>query len=232
MPIDLSSTEQIPEPLMEALSQFLSEFQGTDSLDALTEISGIESVQKELNSYAESHNILGFHFTRAEPSQVKAEGLVVQSGDDARRKFLRDHEERLSYEQKTKIIEGWKSYFNSQTNSSRDGKIWFNLTRSALTMLAAKPLLEFYGGEIVHMPFRKCNDLARFFREIGEPLVICCELKTNELATFRPLPWGRVWLSAFHVSVNDSASQEDLDVYMSRSLPPDRIIDISSPIPD
>lgn len=232
MPIDLSSPEQIPATLRDSLSQFLGEFQETDSLDALIEIAEIASLQKELNSYVEDQYVLGFHFTRADPSQINAEGLVVQSGSDARMKFLRDHKERLNSEHREKIVRGWKSYFTSKVNNSRDGKIWFNLTRSPLTMSAAKPLLEFYGGEIVHMPFRKCTDLARIFREIGEPLVICCELRTNELTTFRTLPWGRVWLSAFHVSVNDSASQEDLDVYMSCSLPPGRIIDIRSPIPN
>ena len=230
MPVNLSSPQDIPAPLAESLSKSIGVFKNIDSLDALLEMTDIASLQKDLNSYAEEQGILGFHFTRANLNRIRAQGLIVQNGDDARKTFLQEHDKRLSSEQKRNIVRGWDAYFTSQSNNSRDGKVWFNLTLSSLTMRAAEPLLEFYGGEIIHMPFRNSTDLASIFKTLGEPLVICCELSTSELKTFRPLPWGRVWLSAFHASVNESATQEDLDVYMDRSLPSDRIKNICAPM--
>ena len=111
-------------------------------------------------------------------------------------------------------------------NRVRDNRLWFNLTKSALRNGDAEPLLRNYGGEVVYMPFSQDRELSEILGSIGEPLVILCNLDTGNLSTFSTHPWGKVWLSSYHLRVNTDAYQTDLDVYVGSPVLPEQIINI------
>ncbi|GAB5520194.1 MAG: hypothetical protein RhofKO_24450 [Rhodothermales bacterium] len=90
----------------------------------------------------------------------------------------------------------------------------------------AESLLGYYGGESIYMPFKMDSEIAAILQNIGEPMIVECALNSSKLNTFTDLAYGRVWLSAYHTSVNPHAHPFDVDVYCSYPILPHNILAI------
>jgi hypothetical protein len=110
-------------------------------------------IVRELDAICESEGIVGVHYTRAIREQISSQGLLTRSDEERRNEFLETHGHRFTQAQRQRLIAGWASYFDEKQNGIRDGRVWFNLTRRAMSNGGAEPLLSHYGGEVVYMPF-------------------------------------------------------------------------------
>ena len=55
-------------------------------------------------------------------------------------------------------------------------------------------------------------------------MAITCSLDPNSLTTFLEFPWGKIWLSSYHLTLNPNACRFDLDAYQERPVLPDDIV--------
>jgi hypothetical protein len=76
------------------------------------------------------------------------------------------------------------------------------------------------------MPLARDEEIAAIFQTIGQPLIVECALAVERLHAFPEIPWGRTWLSTYHVSINQNALQYDVDVYSTESVPPNQVVSI------
>ncbi len=223
MAIDLSTCGNIPSNVSTILNDHIEEFRKIEFLDELLEISELHDVVVALDQVAESQGVVLYHYTRNFRETLAREGLALKSGKERRSEFLAQFKDQLSQSQIQKLRVGWDNYFNSEQNRSRDERIWFNLTLSALSNGGAFPLLSHYGGEVVYMPFSRDPDLSNFLGSIGEPLIVRAIANVDSLTTFDVYPWGKTWLSTFHKELNPDAIQKDFDVYTKQPIPPECI---------
>lgn len=223
MTFDLARAQDIPQEILSVLTAHHDLLGKVKSLDKLLERQAILEIANNLNKLAEQAGIVGYHYTRSSRVSIEANGLITKSGTTRRREFLEEHGYRFTPQQREKIQTCWDAYFKENQNRARDNRIWFNLTSSALGTEGSARLLNNYGGEVVYKAFSRDCEIAKVLESIGEPMVIKCSLDTREL---RASPWGEVWLSSYHRSVNPNACQTDFDVYTTRSVLPDQILSI------
>lgn len=226
MAYNLASVETIPVPLREDLTSQEEIFQETELLEELLERRSLRTAAEELNALCEADGVIGYHYTRSFRNRITTEGLVACSGDQHRRRFLREYGDRFTPSQRQRLLQSWENYFDSQQNRARDGRVWFNLTLNALGSSGARPLLYHFGGEVIYMPVKRDDEIAEILHSIGNPLVVKCALDTDNLTTFADLPWGKVWLSTYHRCVNPSSYRFDVDAYCTSSILPNCIIGI------
>jgi hypothetical protein len=87
----------------------------------------------------------------------------------------------------------------------------------------AERLLTNYGCENIYMPLTESPDLEAILSTIGQPLVVECELNPANLKTFMDYPWGTIWLSTYHKSINPRADVADQDGKQFCPVPPEKI---------
>lgn len=223
MAIDLSVCSSMPAHVSTILGNFSEQLREAKFLEELLEISELRDVVVTLDEVVKTKEIVVYHYTRNFRETLMHEGLSVKSGTDRRKDFLEQFKGQLSQDQIQRIRAGWAEYFNAEQNGARDGRIWFNLTPSALTNGGASPLLSHFGGEMVYMPFSRDHDLSKFLGSIGEPLIVRAVAEVDSLKTFGINPWGKTWLSTYHNKINPDAIQADFDVYTERPIPPECI---------
>jgi hypothetical protein len=227
MPIDLTSARGIPANILARLEPHRRRIARECYLERLSDDGDIASIIGDLDEHCIREGIIGYHYTRSFETRIRASGLVAVSGADRRKLFLDEFGHLFSDRQRRTITAEWVAYFTPASNEGRDRRVWFNLTTDALRDGGADELLRFYGGEVVHKPLTWDAEIAVVLQSIGEPLVVSCALDTDSLTCgWAPgeFPWGRVWLSAYHRTVNRHGHREDLDVYASQSVPAHRII--------
>jgi len=188
----------------------------------------LSKIVHELDTICESEGIVGVHYTRADRERILSEGLVPCTGAGRRAEFLKAQGHLFTDAQRERLRTGWASYFNEEQCKIRDGRVWFNLTRVAISNGSAEPLLSNYGGEIIYMPFSRDKEIRRILWSLGEAMVVECSLKIDSVHTFCDKPWGRTWLSSYHCSVNPEAFQWDVDLYTEEPVTPDAIVSIKS----
>ncbi len=114
-------------------------------------------------------------------------------------------------------------------NEIRDYDVCFNFTLKELGHEGTEYLLGYYGGEVINMPLCGDPELDAVLQTIGQPLIVECYLNPADLTTSSELPWGKVWLSSYHVSINPKACQHDVDAHHSKSVRPEQIISTKPP---
>ena len=93
----------------------------------------------------------------------------------------------------------------------------------------ADTLLTFFGGESIYFPLMEDDEIAAVLRTIGQPLIVEATLPATKLTTtFAEIPWGRIWLSTYHVSVNNEARPHDVDAYVMEPVPRNNIVSINN----
>jgi len=216
----------MPADILSRLEDHVLLLQRLEFSEQFESHAALHEIVRELDAICESEGIVGVHYTRGERERFLVEGLVPRSGAERREQFLKDHGHRFRTAQRERLVSGWQSYFDREQNRVRDGRIWFNLTRVALSNGGAQPLLSHYGGEVVYMPFSSDSEIESILSEIGSPLLVECALQTDSVRTFCQHPWGRTWLSSYHRSVNPAAHQWDVDLYTEEPVLPNEILNI------
>jgi len=228
MAIWLDSVGQIPRIMLDEFRRLDRLFASCRSIDQLLQDPSLQRLAADLDELCLAEGVVGYHYTRALREQIAGQGLRLSCGADRRREFMSEYGHRFSEEQRGRIRQRWNDHFDEAQNRGRDGRIWFNCTLGSLEDDGAGRLLTFFGGESIYMPLTEDDDVAAVLRTIGQPLIIEARLPGTKLHTFRETPWGRIWLSTYHVSVNKEAKQDDVDAYVLEPVPPDNIVSINN----
>jgi hypothetical protein len=223
MSIRLDSIDDIPNDLINRLKKLKQLFAAYEFLDEIMEHEEIQEIIRKLDEICTQKGVIGFHYTRAVRSDIETYGLILQAGDERRKRFIREYSHLFTEEQIEKIKDLWQKYFTKNQSKVRDNRIWFAFTLTSLHS-GAKPLLLHYGGEQIYMPLIQDSEFEKTLQNIGEPLIVECLLKTENLKTFSENPWGKVWLSTYHTHINPHAHQHDIDAYQQTEVSSNNII--------
>jgi hypothetical protein len=224
MAIRLTSLDQMPKELRRSLKDFDSCFTKTKSICEVLEKRELYDIASELDRLCADRSVIGNHFTRAVSGEIIARGLESFSGADRRRKFLLQYGHLFSETQRDRISRAWGNFFDRSRPDGRDGKIWFNLTLDALENGGADDLLTYFGGEIVNMPLTGDEEIAAILRTLGQPLVVEAALSPKNLHVASEIPFGRTWISTYHVNVNRAALQHDVDAFTTEQVSAEQIV--------
>lgn len=226
MAIKIHSVAQIPREVLASLESFTGFFRKLNHSEQLLAIPALLQIAKQLDGICIREGVYGYHYTRAEKESIEQRGLLALSGDERRRDFLERYGHLFTDEQRRRILEKWRYYFTPGMRCSRDHKIYFNFTLDALKDIGAEYLLACYGGEVVNMPLCDDPELEAILKTIGTPMIVECILDAAVITTFVEYPWGRIWLSSYHVTLNPNAFQWDQDGYQEISVRPEQISSI------
>jgi len=214
----------MPEGLLDALNNWNQFFRSSKYLESLMEKEELKQLAQNLDQVCLEQGIIGVHYTRAIRTEVETHGLRPASGDMRRKEFLDQYGHYFTNAQVERIRKIWGEYFNSTQKRVRDNRIWFNFTLAALENEGADPLLTYFGGEQIYMPLKRDVEIGPILQTLGEPLIIKCNLNPHHLETFSEYPWGKIWLSTYHVSQNPNAYQFDQDAYQTDPVSPNDIV--------
>ena len=231
MAIRLDSIEGIPAASLSSLQQSDTVLRECQSIDQVLRHKELCRVAIELDQLCQVQGVIGYHYTRATPELIGRYGLLTSRGGDRRREFVETYGHLFSAAQLERMRRIWNNYFDGNGVQVRDGRVWFNFTLTALDNGGANRLLTYFGGEQVYMPLTNDKEIAAILQTIGEPLIVESELAPRRLHTFLEVPWGTIWLSSYHVSVNKEAMRRDVDAYLLESVPPSCIVEIRAAAP-
>lgn len=226
MAVNLNSLDQMPTDIRKSLQKYRHLFIKARSIEGLLEDVDIFGVAEHLDHICRKEGVICYHFTRAVQHEIRVRGLEVSSGADRRSQFISSHGNLFSEGQRRRIRQAWGEYFDEEAPTARDGKIWFNLTLNALNNGGADRLLRFFGGEQIYMPLTQDDEIAAVLQTVGEPLIVECALPTEILYTFSEIPWGKTWLSTYHLSIRQEALQFDQDASTRKPVPTSQIVTI------
>jgi hypothetical protein len=226
-PRRINTIDGIPEAVLRKLRDLAPLFTRCESVEALYEDRRLQDISIGLNELCLKDTIIGYHYTRALSHEIRSRGLLICDGQARRQQLLSSYGYLFTDAQVERMQKLWNGYFNERQMQVRDGRIAFNFTLHALETGGARPLLTFFGGESIYKPLMQDAEIATVLRNIGEPLIIECELPARELVTFTQTPWGKTWLSSYHISVNTQARQYDVDAYIERSVLPANLVAIA-----
>lgn len=226
MIIDLSKPQEMPAELLEKLDSVSPRVWASELSDEVVKHRDVWPIVQEIDEFCRACRVLGIHYTRADPTEIRDHGLLLRTGDEIRQNFLNQHGHQFSSVEIDRIKAGWEEYFTSQQVAARDGRIWFNFTREALFGSGAKPLLEMYGGEQISMCFRRDCVIGNKLSLIGEPLVVSCALSASDVNTYIQYAWGQILVSSYHKQKNPGAYRIDQDGSQRVPVLPENIISI------
>ena len=213
--------------LLEALGGFGAKFRRTRELDTLLSIPVIADVTRQLNDICLANGILAYHYTRAYRDRIAADGLVVGTGDDRRAEFLLTHGHLFTPDQLFAIRSAWEGYFDRIQNAGRDGRAWFSPSLAPLKERGIERLLKYFGGEVIYMPLVSIPSVAKVLEGIGRPLVVKARLDASRTYAFGEVPWGRIWLSAYHRILNRRAYPVLPDLRVQEDVAAGKILTIT-----
>ena len=225
--IHLDTLEGLPGKFLDRLRKHNGIFRDSLFLDGLIEKDfGIRSIVSEINAYCEKHHVKGYHYTRAEPLDIRKNGLLSRTGEVIRSTFLERYSDQFSETELQNIVHEWDRYF-VRFQKRRDNRIYFNTTMVALGNGGAAPLLDHYGGEQIHMPLNEHEHILRKLSQIGSPLMIVFSaLGADAEGIGQEYPWGMTAVSSYHRLINPEAHWSDVDAYISASVGTKDILEI------
>lgn len=195
----------------------------TEFSDELIENPVFQELIERLTDFSKDYNIIGYHYTRANKEDILKEGLKSRSGQEVREAFLSRYGSLFTAEEFDTIKKSWNAYFNRTMVESRDHRIFFNLTTTALFDSGAEPLLKYYGGEQVYMPLKGEPTIANKLQSIGTPLLIKAILDPEQLSNFYEDDIAKIAISSYHRSKRVDVDQYDCDVYQREPISPKQI---------
>jgi hypothetical protein len=228
MPVCVANIDGLPQGSLRILQGHSAALEQHTSIDELLAIPALLRVIEDLDALCIREGVVGFHFTRAMRGSILKDGLVMKAGIERRCNFIAEFGHHFTEEQRRRIQQAWESYFPGQQDRSRNGRVCLALTRQALIDGGAEPLLKHFGGEAIYMPLTQYPDVVDVLSNLGEPLIVQCALDTTRSKAYYEHPWGCVWLSSYHCSINPQARQLDQNVSASCSIPPADIISVTN----
>ncbi|WP_333627527.1 hypothetical protein [Sphingobacterium siyangense] len=209
--VNLNNLEGIPAKYLEELNACKEAFIATDFMDSVKKDPSISFLIENIDNYCKNKRIIGFHYTRAVADDIAKNGLTCRTGAKIRASFLEQYS-KLFESHELELIKGiWSKNFDEEDKSTRDCRLYFNFTTSALEDYGAEPLLRNFGGEQVYMPLQDLGEISSKIMNIGEPLILKCSLDPQNIKTFYEHPWGQIAVSTFHHMLNPNAYREDQD---------------------
>ncbi len=211
--INLDNLKGLPEKYLIQLDKFKCVFLRSDFLEDLENESHIQNLITEINNYCFENLIIGYHYTKAVVEDILEKGLLIRSGSEIRNCFIKKYGSMFTQKEIEFIKNAWESYFSLKQKKIRDNLIYFNFTQNALNNGCAEELLNFYGGEQVHMPFQEIKGIKEKLSSIGFSLILKCRLSPRDLFTETENPWGKIAVSTYHNKQNPNAFRKDIDGY-------------------
>ncbi|MGJ1327471.1 hypothetical protein [Sphingobacterium multivorum] len=209
--LNLNNLEGIPAKYLKKLSACKETFIDNDFMDSIKEDPRISSLIENIDNYCKNKRIIGFHYTRAIATDIAKNGLACRTGTEIRSSFLKQYYKIFESHELELIKDIWSKNFDEEDKSTRDSRLYFNFTTSALDDYGAEPLLRNFGGEQVYMPLQELKGISSKIMNIGEPLILKCSLDPQNIKTFYEHPWGRIAVSTFHLMLNPNAYRDDQD---------------------
>lgn len=195
--------------------------------DELVENQVFRDLIERVTDFSKDCKIIGYHYTRADRDDIIKGGLKSRSGQEIRETFLSRYGYLFTAAELDIIKNAWEKYFNKIAITSRDHRIFFNLTTTALFDGGAEPLLQYYGGEQVFMPLKGCPSIVQKIQNIGTPLLIKAILDPSQLKLFDYEDIAKIAISSFHHLLHPEVSRCDCDVFQNESVLPSQIEIIS-----
>lgn len=222
--INLDNLEGLPQQFIDELSKWEDNFKDTDYLDDLLELSDFEILIVKIDRFCLHNTIFGYHYTRANPEQIKTNGLLSRKGVEIRETFLDSYSNLFSISELESIKNQWLLNFgHTEQQEIRDNKIFFNFTLKEFGTLGSAPLLKYFGGEQIYWPLHELDGIREKLEGLGIPMIVKCVLKPSELSTFTQFPWGKIAASTYHSLKNQNACRFDQDGYQTTSVSPSNI---------
>lgn len=224
MVIDLSKPEDLPAEFVDKLEAVSPRVWASGFSESVVKHRDVSPIVIEIHEFCLAYKVLGIHYTRANPISIREHGLLIRTGEEIRASFLSEHGHHFSPTEIDNIKTAWNQCFDPRQVAARDGRLWFNFTKMALSDGDASPLLEMYGGEQVGMCFRRDYIIGRKLASIGEPLVVSCALTPSDVNTYIQDPWGQILVSAFHKQQNPEAYCIDQDGSQRAPVLPENVL--------
>ena len=196
MPVYVDSLDQFPDHISAMLLPFRVDFLNENYIDSLVrDLHRLDAVQQAMTEFLEENGVVAYHYTRAYRQSIQDNGLLIQQGSYRRQWFLDTYGHLFTSDEISVIKAAWKKYFTESQDACRDGRIWFNHTKNALSNGGAGPLLENFGGEMIYMPLDKHSSISAKIKQMGEPLIVHCRLKPSVINGYWDYPSAVAWLS-------------------------------------
>lgn len=228
--LNLCTLAGFPSFFFEEMEKHTELLLNTEFSDELVENPVFQELIERITEFSKDCNIIGYHYTRANKEDILKEGLKSRSGHEIRETFLSRYSGLFTVEELETIKKLWDAYFNRIMVESRDHRIFFNLTTTALFDGGAEPLLKYYGGEQVYMPLQRESSIAHKIHGIGAPLLIKAILDPKQLCNFYEYDIAKIAISSYHRQLCRDTTQYDQDAYQRESVFPNQIeiIDLSN----
>lgn len=223
MVVNLQEPHSLPSSFLKRLKKCDCFFERELHLESVREIPTVSLLIRDINDYCSKNMVIGFHYTRAIPDDLLAQGLRIRSGEQIRAEFISRFGHIFSPEEIGALKAAWASYFDASMTRVRDNRIFFNFTTAALNNGSAEPLLKNFGGEQVYFCIDELPSIGEKIASIGQPLIVKCALLPKDVHTYLEHPWGSIVTSAYHKTVNPNAHQTDQDGWQAVPVPPGQI---------
>lgn len=223
MVINLQEPYSLPSSFLKQLKKCDSYFEQELYLENVREIPVVSHLIKDINDFCSENMVVGFHYTRAIPEDLLAQGLLIRSGEQIRAEFINRFGYIFSHEEIVALKSAWANYFGASMIRARDNRIFFNFTTTALNNGGAEPLLRNFGGEQVYFCIDELPNIGEKISSIGQPLIVKCALLPSHVHTYIEHPWGSIVTSSYHRTVNSDAHQTDQDGWQAVPVPPEQI---------
>lgn len=230
--IRLDRVESIPRELALDLDKHRGLFQQCMYLDEILGDPVVLEVARALQEYAENAGILAFHYTRALPEKLRADGLTICSGNERREQFMNEFGDRFTDDQRRRIRRLWSQYFDEAQNRARDGRVFFCGSDNLKIVGSVGYLHQYYGGEAVNMPLTNESDIMAVLAQIGRPLVVCCSLDSARIRPPYDNDCGRALISAYHIVTNHDAEWAGYSTFQAGPVLPGQILEIHEILED
>jgi hypothetical protein len=216
--IDLEKLTGLPDLFINALNKYNSEFKESDFLEDLQKNKDIQLLIEQIDDYCNNNLVIGYHYTRAEESEIIENGLLSRTGKEIRKKFINTYGSLFTPKEIKIIRNSWERAFDQDEEKMRDYQINFNFTKYALINGGAEELLKYYGGEQVYNPLYQLPGIRDKLSKIGSPKILKCRLKPTDITTDTEHPWGKIAVSSYHKIQNSNALVTDLTGIITYSL--------------
>ncbi|MGB3465746.1 MAG: hypothetical protein WBA74_10765 [Cyclobacteriaceae bacterium] len=226
--IDFTNIRNLPSGLFQKLSEWDDQFKSHKEINDLKKEDDFLILMSKLDKFCRSNDIVGYHLTKAPKKDILDSGLLCRSGEEIRKLFMKQYSEKFSNEQLLKIGKKWISYFDEEEACHRDNCIYFYFNLNEENDLIEIPFLNKYGGEQIYTPLSDIAGVEEILKGIGDPIVVKCSLKPDDINIDNELPFGMLLCSAYHQSVNSAAIKLHWQGCQKKSVPPDRIKDVFS----
>lgn len=226
MVVDLNDATSLPPVFVERLKGIEALCLEYEYSEELVKLPVVAQIVADINVFCNKNNILGYHYSRANPERILLHGLRSRAGSEIRDTFIEEYGSLFTNDEIQEIKKKWGVYFNKQQSEVRGNRIFFNFTDIELGRGGSELLIGLYGGEQVSMCFEIDEPIGKKLGSIGRPILVRCILNPGDVEVFIANPWGKIAVSSFHKLLNKEALRIDCDGYQKLDIAADNIFEV------